>query len=51
MGEVGGVLARELGEVGVHGRSCAAGLSGRRKGEVRGEPIERGEGLYVVGRD
>ena len=40
-----GLLARELeGEV-------PEGESGRRKGEVRGEPIERGEGLYVAGRD
>ena len=38
--------------VGVEGRMVVdveAGDSGRRKGEVRGEPKERGEGLYVIG--
>ena len=42
-----GVLVREVeGDGGGDGRCCwLSGLSGRRKGEVRGEPIERGEGL------
>ena len=52
VGEVVGVLALDVeGDVGVDGRSWFAGLSGRRNGDVRGGPIERGEGLYVVGRD
>lgn len=28
-------------------RNCVAGDSGRRKGDVRGEPNDRGEGLYA----
>lgn len=50
VGEVVGVLGRALLDVGVEGRIVEAGEegegdSGRRKGEVRGEPKERGEGL------
>lgn len=53
VGEVTGVVGR-TGRVGVVGRTVHAGEEGegdcgRRKGEVRGEPKERGEGLYVVG--
>lgn len=50
-GEVRGVC----GFVGVMGRRVdadgdgEAGDSGRRKGEVRGEPKERGDGLYAGG--
>lgn len=49
VGEVVGVVGRAL-EVGVEGLMVdageeGAGDSGRRKGEVRGEPKERGEGL------
>ena len=52
-GEVWGTLGVELAFVGVVGRIVEgeAGDSGRRKGEVRGEPKERGEGLYVDGID
>lgn len=56
VGEVRGVcgfvgeLKFFVGEVvGVVGRSAVegdAGDSGRRKGELRGDPNERGEGLY-----
>lgn len=51
-----GVVGRVDRCVGVVGRIVdegedAAGDSGRRKGEVRGELNERGEGLYVEGRD
>lgn len=47
VGEVVGVMGRELGDApGEEARyDWDAGDSGRRKGEVRGEPIERGEGL------
>lgn len=47
VGEVVGVMGRELGDApGEEARyDWEAGDSGRRKGEVRGEPIERGEGL------
>lgn len=47
-GEVCGTLGVELAFVGVVGRIVVdgeAGDSGRRNGEVRGEPNERGEGL------
>ena len=47
-GDVWGTLGVELALVGVVGRIVVegeAGDSGRRKGEVRGEPNERGEGL------
>lgn len=49
VGEVVGVVGRAV-EVGVEGLTVEAGEegdgdSGRRKGEVRGEPKERGEGL------
>lgn len=47
-----GVVGRivDEGEEGESGRrNGEAGDSGRRKGEVRGEPYERGEGLYVDG--
>lgn len=47
-------LEGEVSGVGVVGRMVGEGDegdSGRRKGEVRGEPKERGEGLYVDGRD
>jgi hypothetical protein len=40
--------------VGVDGRMVVdgdAGDSGRLNGDVRGEPKERGDGLYVEGRD
>ncbi len=45
-----GVVGRPIVDVGVVGRTVEAGEegegdSGRRKGEVRGEPKERGEGL------
>ncbi|KAI4240756.1 MAG: hypothetical protein L6R42_011457, partial [Xanthoria sp. 1 TBL-2021] len=56
VGEVVGVVGRPMVgvDVGVVGRIVEAveegeGDSGRRKGEVRGEPKERGEGLYVEG--
>lgn len=46
VGVVGRIVAE--GDDGDSGRrNCVAGDSGRRKGEVRGEPNERGEGLYV----
>ncbi len=48
VGEKVGVVGRIAaeGEYGESGRrSCVAGDSGRRNGEVRGEPNERGEGL------
>lgn len=45
MGDADGLLARE-----VEG-DAVEGDSGRRNGDVRGEPIESGEGLYVAGRD
>ena len=47
VGEVVGVMGRELGDApGEEARyDWEAGDSGRRKGEVRGEPIESGEGL------
>lgn len=49
VGDVVGVVGRAV-DVGVDGRIVDAGEegegdSGRRKGEVRGEPKERGEGL------
>ena len=55
-GEVCGIVGVDRDLVGVVGRSVVvdgdsawrrgeAGESGRRKGEVRGEPKERGEGL------
>ena len=37
-----------LGEC-IFGREGEAGDSGRRKGEVRGEPKDRGDGLYEDG--
>ncbi len=56
VGEVVGVVGRPRAavDVGVVGRTVEAGEegegdSGRRKGEVRGEPKERGDGLYVGG--
>ena len=48
VGDIVGVVGRMAaeGEEGDSGRrSCVAGDSGRRNGEVRGEPKERGEGL------
>ena len=60
-GEACGIVDVERDLVGVVGRIVVdgeaagwrgeAGESGRRKGEVRGEPKERGDGLYVVGWD
>ena len=47
-----GVVGRMVvdGDDGDSGRRKGeAGDSGRRNGEVRGEPYERGEGLYVDG--
>lgn len=53
-GDVCGIVGVESDLVGVVGRTVEegeswrrgeAGESGRRKGEVRGEPKERGEGL------
>lgn len=49
-----GVVGRRAveGEEGESGRRKGdAGDSGRRNGEVRGEPYESGDGLYVGGRD
>lgn len=49
VGDTVGVVGRidAEGDDGDSGRrNCVAGDSGRRKGDVRGEPKDRGEGLY-----
>lgn len=44
---VWGFVGEMLGVVGLSAGEGEAGDSGRLNGEARGEPNERGEGLYV----
>lgn len=46
VGELKGLVGEVVGVVGRSAVDGDAGDSGRRKGEVRGDPNERGEGLY-----